>query len=689
MMRAIGVFLFVTPLIPILSILGPTLGADALVPLTEWALGGAVFGAAAWVLALFGPRADDVFGAFDRLARRVSVRTALVAGLVLLGGLLVAVGWHAFRHRPHLIDSIAQLFQARAFALGKMAVPSPELPAFFASQHLVIDAGGWYAQYPPGHAALLAVGVIAGATWIVPVVLSLGSFTLLTLFTRRIYGRETALLTAFLLVLCPFFWFMGASHMNHVSALFFIAAFLYAFARWEDEGRAAWAVLGGAALAAAFLSRPWDAIAIGAPFALFGVGVARRRRAFAAAAGGVAAFLALASLYLAFNAATTGDPLLTGYVKLWGESHGLGFHVSPWGEAHTPATGLRNEIVDLSLLNVFLFEWPIPALWPVALFLLTGRDQGPWDRRLAVGFLALPVAYFFYWHRDAFLGPRFLYAGIAFIVPLTARALLVGARCLRRHSFGLPGVLKPVDGGVFVVALAALCFVYAVGYTIPQRFRVYATGLQSMKVDLVAEARGVGIDRGVVFVATSWGDRMLARLHGAGVSAALAEQVYRQADHCELETVIERGEHWPAERLENALRELLVGPPAPRLGPGINGDTTLRLVPGRELAPACLEEIRYDRLGFTIYAPHLLDNRTPPGAPLIVARDLRSRNGELGARHPDLPAYLYRPGGFVPWSAPSSAAAVEMPPLSTEDRRGVSRLRRSAPVEGDPRSPSE
>jgi hypothetical protein len=659
--RLAGAVLLVVPLLPVLAIFGPTLGAGALVPPSEWLLGIVLFAAAAWVVALLlSSRADTVYRALGGLALRISPKGALLGGLAVQAGILLSVGWVAFRHRPHLVDSIAQMFQARAFAAGAVKAPAFEPAAFFAVPHVILDHAGWYAQYPPGHAALLAVGVRAGAGWIVPVLLSLGTFALLALFTRRVFGRDEALVTALLLLACPFYWVMGASLMNHVSALFFVALLLHALARWESEGRTWWIILAAAALGGVFLSRPWDAIAVGAPFAIVGLGIAFRRRDALGPLVGAATFAGLASLSLVFNAATTGDPFVPGYIALWGENHGLGFHVSPWGEAHTPWTGLRNELVDLALLDVFLFEWPIPALWPAALFLLSGREIGRWDRRLVVGLLALPIAYFFYWHRDAFLGPRFLYPGVAFAVPLTAHALVVGARRLRGRALGLPGLFKPADGGLCVLALAGLCLVYATAYSIPQRMRVYASGLRSMKVDLAAAAGEAGIDRGIIFVATSWGDRMLARLYGAGVSADLVEQVYRHADHCELAGVIDRVGGLPASRLEAALRDLMGGPPAPRLGGGINGDVTLRLVPGRPLAPACVDEIEYDRHGFTIYPPHVLANDMPVGGALVIARDLRARNGELTARHPGLRAYRYRPDGFT--ALPSeSGGGVEWP----------------------------
>ena len=59
-----------------------------------------------------------------------------------------------------------------------------------------------------------------------------------------------------MLALAPFFWFMGASHMNHVSALFFVSTFLYLLVLWE--GRGSPALLFGAGLAVGAAVLPAD-----------------------------------------------------------------------------------------------------------------------------------------------------------------------------------------------------------------------------------------------------------------------------------------------------------------------------------------------------------------------------------------------------------------------------------------------
>jgi hypothetical protein len=80
----------------------------------------------------------------------------------------------------------------------------------------------------------------------------------------------------------------------------------------------------------------------------------------------------------------------------------------------------------------------------------------------------------------------------------------------------------------------------------------------------------------------------------------------------------------------------------------LNDDPTLRLVPNRPLAPVCQREILYDRQGYTNYSPHLARNRPDLRGPWVFARDLADQDAKLRALYPDLPAYLYRDGRFLP-----------------------------------------
>lgn len=637
--RTAGAVLVLVPFVPLDWLYHGAVRPPIHVAPTAWGLGLFVFGAGAWVLGRIVPRLDrwllDGAGTLDRAlpGRRYTLAwTAVLAILLLVTSRVV------FQHRPLLVDSVVQLFQAKIFVAGMLTAPAPPGEAFVATQHMLVRHGRWFSQYPPGHAALLALGGLVGFPWLVPVLLTLGTALLLKRFATDAWGERTGRATLALAVFAPFFWVMGASFMNHVTCLFFAAAFLVAYQRWEAGAGAGWALASGLAIGAAGLARPLTALAVAAVFAPLGLRHAWRHGRFGSMAAAAVGGLAAIAVYAGWNAVTTGDPLVPGYLELWGNSHGLGFHVSPWGQPHTPWSGFRNEVVDLSLLAEFFLEWPVPALLPAGIYaVLTGGRDG-WDRRMLAGLFTLPAVYLFYWHRDAYLGPRFLYTGLLFAVPLTARALLA----LRE----LPsGRLRLRQTAVIAVTL---CFAYTALYAAPRRVAGYASSLASMKPALPAAVRDAGIERGVVFVAVSWGNRLLARMRGAGVSASTAERVYRRTDHCAIEqwlrTADERG--WGPERIEAVLDALPAeGETLRETSPNL--DPTLRLVPGRPLATVCRDELRHDAAGYANWLPFLLEDDPALSGPVLYVRDLRDLNGRFLVERPGREAWRYRPSGLV------------------------------------------
>lgn len=655
--RAAGWLLLLLPFIPLRRIFDDPPGTTWLLSPYEWLLGLFIFGTLAWLWSRVSAESAERVG--DRLAlalARPSATAFRLGALLALAGILFLTSTFAFSRSPLLIDAIIQVFQGKIFASGHAWAPAPGFEGFFTTQHMLSDGGRWYSQYPPGQPAVMAVGTWIGAQWLMPILLTLISAWLITDAARRVFGESVARLTLVLLVIAPFFWFMGASHMNHVPSLAGVAFFLWCFVRWAEGGErpgVLWIFLAGVGLGWAFLSRPLTAAAVGLAFAVPAIRIAGRRWLVAGVAG-VAGVAILAVWYFVFNAVTTGDPFVAGYMRLWGEGHELGFHLSPWGDAHTPLTGLRNELIDLGLLHSFLFEWAIPGLLPLGAVLAAGWAAGRWELRFLAAFFAIPAAYFFYWHRDAFLGPRYLYEGLPFLMPLVALAFVELRRRLRGREIRW---LAGVDGGAFVVALVVLSFAYSLGYGMPQRFRVYATGMASVKLDPEAEARSAGIDEGLIFVSVSWGNRLIARARGAGASASVIERVYRRSDHCELELVVGRAEAagWSGDRLDDEL--IALQRPEDEIAVvRLNDDPTLRLVPNRPLAPACVNEVVYDRDGqdempdpppYTNYSPQLWRNAWDLSGPFVFARDLREQNPKLRALYPDLPAYLYRNGEFL------------------------------------------
>jgi hypothetical protein len=168
---------------------------------------------------------------------------------------------------------------------------------------------------------------------------------------------------------------------------------------------------------------------------------------------------------------------------------------------------------------------------------------------------------------------------------------------------------------------------------------------------MLAEARAASISNAVIFVSVSWGNRLLARMRGLGVSASGAETAYRQADHCALELTLRQAEAggWPPDRI--AAEIVALGPggeTVPTSSPLTNGDPTLRLETGMPPHAACLDQLAYDRAGYANFSPFLADQAPSLDGPLVIARDLRERNRELAAVYPGRRTFMYRNGRFIP-----------------------------------------
>ncbi len=387
---------------------------------------------------------------------------AIAAAATAVAACLSAV---VFGRIPHVQDSIAQLFQARIFASGRLWAPAPALPQFFEYTHMIIRDGRWYSQYPPGHALLLVPGVWLGAPWLINPLL--GGITLFGVYAlgRELFDRATARLAALLGLLSPFLLLMSAEFMSHAASLCALTYYLLFYARTIRSHRIADGLLAGACLGLAVLIRPYSALGMALPTAIHGALALRRDRP-----GLAKPILALALcsagavvLLLLYNWATTGSPTRFGYEVLYGKSHGLGFGRGTWGPPHTLARGLHNATDTLAALSGRLFEWPVTSLWPIVLGLLLPATGLALRRRwwLAAFPASLLAVHVFYWYHDLCFGPRFIYEALAPLLLLAACGLIAGVArvrdgwpAIRRHAslawlapLGLVAVLS-ICGGV-------------------------------------------------------------------------------------------------------------------------------------------------------------------------------------------------------------------------------------------------
>ena len=564
----------------------------------------------------------------DRLRNALSARVLGIPRPVFLACVaifaLVASATFAiicFGRQPHNADEVAQLFHARILLSGRLSLPADPNPEFFGMDNM-IDADRWYSQFPVGGPAFLAIGLAVRAAWLVnPVLLALTVVSVYG-FARRAYGEGVARASALLFALCPFALFMAASFMNHVPTLWLTSVALVQLAIWVDtessrEARRAAAII-GVALGAAFAVRPLDALVAAGIIGVMQLthlrhSAARIRSMGAEIVGGL---IPVAILFYV-NWRTTGAPMRLGYEVLYGDAHSLGFHVDPYGTEHTPLRAIMFASKYLLQLNVWLFEWPLPAVGIIAVGLLALRRPARWDYFLLSLFFAQTIAYALYWHDGTFRGPRFLFNALPAIVVLTARAPFVIAEAthgaVRRVAFfALPGC----------VLIAWLLF--GISDSVAGRVRAYQRSSPILRIDPADVVREGTLRNALVFINEGREARSLHSLWELGLSRGSAARLMATASVCAVRMSI--------------ITETAIQPPqqAGRADRLVKGALAFDAQEPPTLPLLCVEDVRRDDAGSASYAPFFPANRIGPdghlGGDVVYALDLGPHNDVLRAR---------------------------------------------------------
>jgi hypothetical protein len=456
-----------------------------------------------------------------------------------------ALAWFCFEGIPHVQDAIAQQLQAQIFAAGRAWVPAPLHADRLANEFVIADQGRWYAQYPPVQPALFALGVVVGLPWIVNPLLGAASGYFLYRAARVVYGPLTARLTLLLFCFSPMVWFISAERMNHTGTLFFLSAALWTLApvlAGRRETQATFRLFGaGLYLGLAASTRTLCGAAAALPLVLGVVLAGRRtpREAFVSGSAlAVGMFLGGLPL-LAFNAATTGHPLRSGYETRWGNS-GWGFGTSQWGPPHTLEAGLRHALANWDAAGKYLLEWPLPTtLLLLGVFLLPRRRR--MDGVLAGLLASVTLAYVPYFYQDLCLGPRFLYAALPALLILTARGLQGAAIVLARHH---RASLR--TGLSQVMSAAAWCATAGLAVNLPILLRWYGNSFWSTNGLLTEAVRRQKLHQAVVFIRDHNHARRV-RLTRLGVRWRTAHSAVADLDEEWIDQLLARAKSLPAQ----------------------------------------------------------------------------------------------------------------------------------------------
>jgi 4-amino-4-deoxy-L-arabinose transferase-like glycosyltransferase len=328
-----------------------------------------------------------------------------VYGIIAINfALTLLTGLGTLRDFPNSGDEYAYLLSATLFAEARLWVPSPEPRQFFDVFHVIND-GHYYGKYPPGWPLILSLGVLAHAPWLVNPLLGMLTMLLLHRLALKTFSREVANAALCAAAVNPFLIFNSASYFSHPSCLLFVTLFAYAFFRWlrEPVGRLPY-VLMGASLGAAFLIRPYTALALALPFGAWLLVIAVRSHRLHMLWRGLplstGAFLVLFTAFLVYNYLQTGEPLVQPVLKY-----------DPTDRPSLLTRGWRDTLYVNRRPLVELTLW-IPLSVPLLLAFALARKR--WrdipTLVLSTAALSLFVAYVFY-ERDAVnrYGPRYLY----------------------------------------------------------------------------------------------------------------------------------------------------------------------------------------------------------------------------------------------------------------------------------------
>lgn len=493
---------------------------------------------------------------------------ALVSGVLLEGQLTN-------------IDEMAMLVHARFWAAGLAGgVVDGGAGHWLIPNTLLVD-GQWLSQYPPGQVGLLTVGVWLGRPLLVGAILAgvVAACSAAT-FARLLPDRPGLVrLMGVALALSPMLAVFGGGLMSHTSALAFTSVALYGAVR-AREGQGWWALLSGAAVGVAVVSRPWSGLLLGVvPLLVWAWAPSRGvpwfvRRVGAWVAGGVP----LAVLFGWYNLRTFGGIATLGYEVSYGAAHSLGFHVDPWGYAYGPLEAVGYTSADLAAFGLQAMESPIPVTLLAGLYLLLVRRLDAAGRVLMAWALLPVLGASLYWFHQ----PRMLFEGLPGFL---------GLACL-----GALWLIDHLRGRMRAGAIAALTTSLLLGLLLftPQRLARYQWSEEALT--RIRPPALPSETPALVFVHTSWNERLAGRLQAVGMRPDSLNPVLRRNDTCDVQRYLQARRTAPgSERAIDLDTRFLPGSPMP--SNGWPPDPTSRSCGCRGVRGRRLASVKSERIG--------------------------------------------------------------------------------------------
>jgi len=363
-------------------------------------------------------------------------------------------------------DEPGYVYQAWMLLDGRLTLPADVYEPFFRPWISGRIGDRLVPVFPPVWPAVLAVSqVLTGSVRPAAAVTAAAAVVLAALFARELTrDRGLAVLTAALVALSPFFLAQTATVLAYPFAAAVQLAFAVCLLRAARTGGTGWALAAGVLAGLAAFARSYDAVLFALPVGVAVlVDLARDRRRLLRTAGWATAGAApVLVAILAYNVATTGEPLRFALqAAAPGNQFGFGPRSIVRG-APDVQYDLAEAVRTTALTTFALPGWTFGGLLAVPLAIL-GWAVLP--RRcawlLAAMVAVFPLGYFFWWGNAlATLGVE-LFGPQYYLPALTPLALLVAA--------GLADVWRRRRTAAVLVVVAMLA---ATAVRLPERIAV-------------------------------------------------------------------------------------------------------------------------------------------------------------------------------------------------------------------------
>ena len=569
-----------------------------------------------------GHRVRTLGRLFMRLLTQPPLALYSLAMALLTGTLTVITSRFLYLGFFTNVDEIASTLHARYLANGLMAGPISAAPEAWLIPNTLMVQEGWVSHFPPIHLLAMAGLTRIGIPMLLGPLSAAALSGLIALSLPRLLPGRTGVtrLCALAVALCPFLMFLGAGSMSHVSTAALGAAVLYAGLRACEDGPV-WSVMAGAAVGLMVADRPLIGLVLGTVLTL-----------------GLWVPVAFAALLGWYNHRLFGNPLTLGYLAAFGDRHQLGFHMDPWSYEYGLQEAAAFTSTDILNLGIQLFETPFPLTAVIGLWLLLRArvGRGEW---VLLAWAFLPVlAHGYYWFHDVRMlfeaAPAWIILGVLGTVDLAGEPVADG----RFRRLG-----SDVAAWTAMIGVIGAAF-----WGVPTRWGSYRWTDETLQ--RITSPALPAAEPAIVFVHTSWNERLSSILQGAGgMRQDSVITALRRNTNCGLhlyalgrEALVQDGS---VVLPEVDLYQVPGIPPDIERPPAPAG-ATVRVRRGEPFPEICVRERRADRFGAVALAPLLWQGALPgidDERPLFV-RDLGpERNQRLLDLYPERYAFVFVP----------------------------------------------